>query len=303
MNSYTKHLTLACTLLYLLVIANLYNTIDVIGNIEHQSFIYILRTFTNFFAYFLLLLLLLLDLKGIGVSLCYLMIFHYQLRLSFYVFSNSGISTDLFMPFFGLLGSGGAAVLSYLASKKNNEELSRKIFILPPAFIFSSHLCYYISRIMSYTFAQNRTIFFGIFPILVILEILVTFFLFSSLSKEKYEGNNKEILVFPVEKHIFSLIFSFGTWGIIWMRIVTDSLNRIERSTQRKVFPTTFLFLFVPFYYIFWYYKTAQILDIYSKEQGIDSNLANIIIITSIFIPVLSPIMIQDKINTLFCKS
>jgi hypothetical protein len=55
--------------------------------------------------------------------------------------------------------------------------------------------------------------------------------------------------------------------------------------------------MFVPFYAIYWIYKSAQRIDSANKARGENSEFATIAIILSIFIPVVAVVLMQDKIN------
>lgn len=54
--------------------------------------------------------------------------------------------------------------------------------------------------------------------------------------------------------------------------------------------------MFVPFYIIFWYYKTAELMDNYLTFD--DSNFKTLVVVFSIFLTFVSSIIIQQKINS-----
>ena len=57
------------------------------------------------------------------------------------------------------------------------------------------------------------------------------------------------------------------------------------------------LCLFVPFYSIYWVYKSAQRIDKLAALKGVRSDLSTICLILAIFIGIIPPILMQDKIN------
>lgn len=57
--------------------------------------------------------------------------------------------------------------------------------------------------------------------------------------------------------------------------------------------------MFVPFYYVYWTYKTAQRVDVIAKDKGIPSDLSTLCLILGIFVPIIPPILLQDKINNI----
>lgn len=96
-------------------------------------------------------------------------------------------------------------------------------------------------------------------------------------------------------KHVLLLLFTFGIYHCIWIYKTTEYTNQIKPSEERNTTVNLLLCLFVPFYIIFWYYKTAEI--IYDCIDNSDSNFKTMVLIFSIFAPIVSAILVQDKIN------
>lgn len=92
-------------------------------------------------------------------------------------------------------------------------------------------------------------------------------------------------------KHVLLLIFTLGIYHCVWIYKTTEYTNQIKPGQERNVTANLLLCLFVPFYIIFWYYKTADIIE----ENN--SNFKTLTLIFSIFIPILSSILVQDKMN------
>ena len=99
--------------------------------------------------------------------------------------------------------------------------------------------------------------------------------------------------------HTLLLLFTFDIWRYIWIYKTTDRLNNLTSEEYRN--PTTKLLLcmFIPFYYIYWTYKTAKIVDNLAKDKGIQSDITPICLVLSFFIELIPPIIIQDKINNI----
>ena len=57
--------------------------------------------------------------------------------------------------------------------------------------------------------------------------------------------------------------------------------------------------MFVPFYFIYWMYKNAQRLDKLAAQNGVASDLTTLCLILAIFVPIIPPILMQDKINAI----
>ena len=57
------------------------------------------------------------------------------------------------------------------------------------------------------------------------------------------------------------------------------------------------LFRAKPFYSVFWTYKSAQRIDKLAKERGVASDLATLCLILALFVGIVPPILMQEKIN------
>ena len=100
-------------------------------------------------------------------------------------------------------------------------------------------------------------------------------------------------------KHVFLLLFTFGIWYYIWIYRTTCYLNQVEDEPPRNPTAKLLLCMFVPFYSIYWIYKSAQRLDKLSVSRGIPSDLSTLCLILAIFVGVIPPILMQDRINAL----
>lgn len=126
----------------------------------------------------------------------------------------------------------------------------------------------------------------------------------SQLQKEKndYTKSNTSVsnkLYCDMIKHILLLLFTFGVWYYIWIYRVTDYTNAAENEKYRSQTKKLLLCLFVPFYIIYWTYKTAQRVDKISSANGISSDIATLCLILAILVPIIPPILLQDKINNI----
>lgn len=98
-------------------------------------------------------------------------------------------------------------------------------------------------------------------------------------------------------KHICLLLFTFGVWMLMWTHKVTRYTNRAGGEEYRNPTNKLLLCMFVPFYSIYWTYKTAQRIDKIAKDSGLTSDLGSICLILAIFVPFVPPILMQEKIN------
>lgn len=57
--------------------------------------------------------------------------------------------------------------------------------------------------------------------------------------------------------------------------------------------------MFVPFYSIYWVYKSAQRIDKLAAKKSVSSDLSTLCLILAIFVGIIPPILMQEKINTI----
>lgn len=100
-------------------------------------------------------------------------------------------------------------------------------------------------------------------------------------------------------KHILLLLFTFGIWHYIWVYRMTRYTNAVEDEEPRNPTNKLLLCLFVPFYLIYWTYKTAQRVDKMAAAAGISSDLSMLCLILEIFLPIIPPILLQEKMNSI----
>lgn len=98
-------------------------------------------------------------------------------------------------------------------------------------------------------------------------------------------------------KHVLLLLFTFGVWYFIWIYRMTGYTNTVRDEEERNPTNKLLLCLFVPFYGIYWTYKTAQRVDKIAAEKNVASDLATLCLVLDIFVPIIPPILMQDKIN------
>ena len=100
-------------------------------------------------------------------------------------------------------------------------------------------------------------------------------------------------------KHICLLLFTCGIWSLIWIYKATKYTNLLQGEAERNPTNKLLLCMFVPFYSIYWTYKTALRIDAMAKKRGISSDLGTVCLILAIFVGIVPPILMQEKINTL----
>ena len=98
-------------------------------------------------------------------------------------------------------------------------------------------------------------------------------------------------------KHILLLIFTFGVWYCIWIYRTTGFQNNTRDFSDRNPTNQLLLCIFVPFYLIYWVYQSAKRTDIQAHDRGIPCDLGLLCLVMAFFVPLLPPILMQDKFN------
>lgn len=98
--------------------------------------------------------------------------------------------------------------------------------------------------------------------------------------------------------HVLLLLFTCGIYYLVWIYRTTDSLNACKNEEYRTPVNKLLLCMFVPFYSIYWTYKSAHRIDMLGYEKGIQGETATLSLILSLFVPILPPILMQSKLNS-----
>ena len=98
--------------------------------------------------------------------------------------------------------------------------------------------------------------------------------------------------------HVLLLLFTCGIYYLVWIYRTTDSLNACKNEEYRTPINKLLLCMFVPFYSIYWTYKSAHRIDMLGYEKGIQGETATLSLILSLFVPILPPILMQSKLNS-----
>ena len=209
--------------------------------------------------------------------------------------------------FFSALAYGFLTVLSFFSHQKGGA-LIKKLWFLPAILILGNP----ISSIVGYLLNDTLTIGFGflgftgqmiLLPLLYVSFMICAGLAFKSTCPEGEEvpdgSKQKQEGYYDLVQHALLLLFTFGIWELIWIYRTTKFLNNAPDQEERN--PTTKLLLcmFVPFYYVYWIYRSCKILDAWGKEKQNDEEITLIAFILSFFVRIVSLILMQNKINRL----
>lgn len=110
-------------------------------------------------------------------------------------------------------------------------------------------------------------------------------------------------LEFNMVTHILLLLFLGAIWQYIWIYRTTKALNNIPGEEDRNPVTKLLLCMFIPFYYLYWVYKSAQRIDKLAASKGVHSDITTLCLILAIFIGIIPPIIMQDKMNAIAAAS
>ena len=209
--------------------------------------------------------------------------------------------------FISALAYGFLTVLSFFSHHKGGA-LIKKLWFLPAILILGNP----ISSIVGYLLNDTLTIGFGflgftgqmiLLPLLYVSFMICAGLAFKSTCPEDEEvpdgSKQKQEGYYDLVQHALLLLFTFGIWELIWIYRTTKFLNNAPDQEERN--PTTKLLLcmFVPFYYVYWIYRSCKILDAWGKEKQDDEEITLIAFILSFFVRIVSLILMQNKLNRL----
>ena len=160
---------------------------------------------------------------------------------------------------------------------------------------FWTEISNYVARFGDSLFVSFSYVSRFLSPVLTAILIVVFINILSAPKVDAYLHDKK--MHYGLFTHILLLLFTFGIWLLMWNYRVTRYLNCVEDEEYRNPATKLLLCMFVPFYSIYWTYKSAQRIDKLAKFVNVISDLATPCLILEIFVPIIPPILMQDKIN------
>lgn len=226
-------------------------------------------------------------------------VYHYN-RYSGSYYTDE-FSIWLLLPY--LMELAAYVLLFWLANKllkegaEEQKEKARKLWFLPGVLMAGK----FVFNLLSFFLAGH--IFSGLWS--WVLETAVLFCLGAYLAypegmpASEYHGDGYKAMI----PHLLLCVFTLGIYQLIWISRVTKYLNaRVDSEPPMKPWHQVVAGMFVPFYLVYWAYKSAQRLDIVARREGARSNLTMLCTLLQLFSfanVILPSIFIQDKINTL----
>ena len=91
------------------------------------------------------------------------------------------------------------------------------------------------------------------------------------------------------------LLCAIVPFYLIWWLCKNDAARDPDQSPAHQVAGC----LFVPFYFTYWLYKNARRTDALARSRGMESNIAILCLVLGIFAPVVSMVVLQDRLNAI----
>lgn len=160
---------------------------------------------------------------------------------------------------------------------------------------FSTIINMYVARFGAETLTVYSTVHMVASPILS--AVVLTAVIHGLDAPKKEAAANARSAHMGLFAHVLLLLFTGGIWHLVWIYRTTRYLNCVPGESYRNPAAKLLLCMFVPFYSIYWVYKSAQRIDKLAATVGVISDLAVVCLILEIFVPLIPPILMQDKIN------
>ncbi|MCC8014138.1 MAG: DUF4234 domain-containing protein, partial [Eubacterium sp.] len=139
--------------------------------------------------------------------------------------------------------------------------------------------------------------------IIIAIAAAVYFYTTRTAAGQSQENQIKNLHYKGIAEHAILMFVTCGIYLFVWDYHTTDFLNCVEDEEKRDPSTTLLLCIFIPFYSVYWTYKSAQRIDKLAKNNGIESDLSTVCLILSVFAGFIPPILMQDKINALIIKT
>lgn len=143
--------------------------------------------------------------------------------------------------------------------------------------------------------------FVNIIPFLSSLLIVLVLHI---LKQSHNEDKSQYTFVSPIPKTVLLTIITFGIFGIVWLLRLIKTQLFLKSNTHKSSVMQLVLILFVPFYIIFWLYKTES--DFYKLRHMYTSSKDNsnlYLIISILGFGFLALLLLQNDTNEYLLKN
>lgn len=97
--------------------------------------------------------------------------------------------------------------------------------------------------------------------------------------------------------HVLLTFFLSIFWIPIWVYKTTKAVNKLDHSAERTPTGAMLLYMFIPFYWVFWQYTIANMLDDHASKHGENVDNGAIVLVFAFFLPIVNIFLIQHRLN------
>ena len=97
--------------------------------------------------------------------------------------------------------------------------------------------------------------------------------------------------------HVLLTFFLTVIWVPIWVYKTTKAVNKLDHSAERTPTGAMLLYMFIPFYWVFWQYTIANMLDDHAAKHGENADNGAIVLVFAFFLPIVNIFLIQHRLN------
>ncbi len=97
--------------------------------------------------------------------------------------------------------------------------------------------------------------------------------------------------------HVLLTFFLTIIWVPIWVYKTTKAVNKLDHSAERTPTGAMLLYMFIPFYWVFWQYTIANMLDDHAAKHGENADNGAIVLVFAFFLPIVNIFLIQHRLN------
>ena len=180
---------------------------------------------------------------------------------------------------------------------KKQQSGVRAVWFLPGTVVLVSLVWQVLNAVLGGVYYGGLLV--GLLSVLLGISLLLIMYWVVFPEGSAYHGEGYRSMI----PHLLLSLLTLGIYQLIWVCKVTRYLNeRVDTEPPMKPWHQVVACLFVPFYTVYWVYKSCQRLDCVAREKGVESHLTMLCVIAqclSLFNVILASLFMQEKINVL----
>lgn len=228
-------------------------------------------------------------LAAVKAAMCVLSILDYGMDMEVVVTDIIPIAVlVLIAVFISLINSG----------EKSGNDSVKKLWMIPGiVMVIDAVASVFVFLVLGY-YISISSIIIGVIKAIAYLTMMnwIAYPFVQSQSVTGSDEYNGEGYI-KMHKHILLLIYTGGIWLYVWIYRTTKYLNSVDTRSYEKPLAKLLLCMFVPFYIIYFYYKTAKRIDMIKAQKFGDRQKAGFCLILALLANILVPVILQDDIN------